>query len=73
MCGQLPCDKPDCTWGELYRRQCEGRMVMQMADARRVAYLEGVEKKRGKDAADLLLEDARNEWRAAKNDGNNRD
>lgn len=65
MCGPRPCDSQDCTWGELHRRRCEGRMVANMSNNRRTEYLEGVAKKRGTDAAKLLREDARDEWRKA--------
>ena len=39
--------------------------MANMKDEKRSEYLEGVAKKRGKEAAKLLLEDARNEWRKA--------
>lgn len=40
-------------------------MVANMSDNRSTEYLEGVAKKRGAEAAKLLLEDAREEWRKA--------
>lgn len=29
VCGKNPCEKPDCTWSERHRRECEARMVMR--------------------------------------------
>lgn len=47
-------------------RACEARYVMRMTSADREAFLAKVEAKRGKAAADDLLERARDEWRKAK-------
>lgn len=54
MCGEKPCDKPNCTWSPEWKAECEARMVAKMpAEWRRDFYIE-VEKKRGKTAlADL--------------------
>ena len=45
---------------------CEARYVMNMTSEQRDRFLANVEAKRGKAAADELLQRARDEWRKAK-------
>lgn len=45
---------------------CEARYVMNMTSEQRDRFLAKVEQKRGKVAADELLERARDEWRKAR-------
>lgn len=54
MCGANPCSKPNCSWSEAWKAECEARMLASKpADWRREFYVE-VEKKRGPAAlADL--------------------
>lgn len=47
-------------------KACEARYVMKMTIADREAFMAKVEQKRGKVAADELLERARDEWRKAR-------
>jgi hypothetical protein len=55
------------TYTEAHRHACEVRYVLAMPDKnRRRAYLAGVEKARGKPAADRLRTDILNEWKARK-------
>jgi hypothetical protein len=63
MCGKAPCDKPDCTWGEKYRKECEARVVMRWKKDRRQAYYQKVAKTRGKAAARALIAAVRQEWK----------
>lgn len=55
------------TNGEAWRHACEVRFVLNMpgSDARRM-YLDGVEQRRGKLAADRLRADVRQAWEQAK-------
>lgn len=63
MCGRAPCDKPDCTWSEQYRAQCEARIVMRWEKDRRQAYYQKVAKTRGEAAARALIAAVRQEWK----------
>ena len=47
-------------------RACEARYVMNMTSEQRDRFIAMVEAKRGKVAADELLERARDEWRKAR-------
>jgi hypothetical protein len=52
------------TYTEAHRHACEVRYVLAMPDKnRRRAYLEGVEKARGKSAADRLREGVMKAWK----------
>jgi len=62
MCGTQPCDKPNCSWGETYRRECEARTVMQWDRESRTAYYADVRKKRGEAAAQDLLTEVKRQW-----------
>ena len=54
MCGPSPCHKPNCTWSESHRRECEARAALALPLAIRREFLATVEKRRGKPAADAL-------------------
>lgn len=62
MCGYEPCARPDCTWGEQYRAECEARSVLAWPDTRRKIYYAAVKQKRGDAAARKLIDDVRKEW-----------
>lgn len=52
------------TYTEEHRHACEVRYVLAMPDKQaRRAYLDGVEKKRGKQAADMLRDDVLKAWK----------
>ncbi len=63
MCGKAPCEKPDCTWGELFRRQCEARWVIRQPKAGRTEYYALVKKHRGEGALKTLIEEVNAQWR----------
>jgi hypothetical protein len=53
---------------EEYRAECETRYVLDLPDrAERIKYLDGVEKKRGAEAANKLRSDVYDEWYRRKN------
>lgn len=54
MCGAAPCDKPNCTWSEPWKLECEARLVAKMPAEWRKDFYTEVEKKRGKQALDDL-------------------
>ena len=62
MCGIAPCDKLNCTWGELHRRECEARAVMQWDRESRTAYYTEVKKSRGEAAAKDLVTEVKRQW-----------
>lgn len=62
MCGPSPCDKPNCTWSETHRHECEAREVMRWDKERRTAYFQGVKKQRGKVAAKELIGEVNQQW-----------
>lgn len=64
MCGQSPCDKPDCTWSEAHRARCEARTVMRWPKQERSKYYGMVAEKRGRSAAQRLMADVSEEWKA---------
>ena len=68
MCGPLPCDSPDCTWGERHRRQCEARHVMRLAQDKRREYYAAVAKKRGQPAFVELKAEVTAQWRKENTD-----
>ena len=47
------------SWSEDYRRECEARMVIRMSAERRMDYIDRIESRRGKAAADLLMKTIR--------------
>jgi len=57
-------DTPDLKYLEQHRHECEVRMILSMGskDQRR-GHLVGIEKKRGKAAADRLRSDILREWK----------
>ena len=59
--GAVVCDQCDA-----YRRECEARHVLTMGQGERVAYLEGVEKKRGAKAAQALYDECKQQRRAGR-------
>ncbi|OQA32199.1 MAG: hypothetical protein BWY57_02136 [Betaproteobacteria bacterium ADurb.Bin341] len=64
MCGQSPCDKPNCTWGEKYRKECEAREVMSWDRVKRSEYYADVKKRRGEAAVQELIEEVKKQWNA---------
>lgn len=48
---------------EAWRMECEARLVMGMPADERTVYLQGIAAKRGRDAAQQLLNHARNLYR----------
>lgn len=64
MCGHQPCDKPNCTWGERHRLECEARTVMRWDRVTRLAYYADVKRKRGDAAAQQLIEETKRQWNA---------
>ena len=62
MCGVKPCDKPNCTWGEKHRRECEARSVLRWPREKRTEYYADVKKRRGNAAAQELIRAVRAEW-----------
>jgi hypothetical protein len=64
MCGHQPCEKPDCTWTEKHRAECEARLVMLWDKPTRLAYYADVKKKRGEAAAQQLIEETKRQWRS---------
>jgi hypothetical protein len=62
MFGREPCNKPNCTWGEQHRRECEARTVARLPTEERIAYHADVKKKRGEAAAQQLIRDVREQW-----------
>lgn len=62
MCGREPCDRPNCTWTEAHRRECEARTVARLQTETRIAYHADVKKKRGEAAAQQLIKDVREQW-----------
>ena len=65
MCGPKPCDKPNCTWAEKHRRECEARTVMRWDKERRNAYFLDVKKKRGTAAAKELIGEVNRQWKTS--------
>ena len=63
MCGNNPCDKPDCTHGEAHRAACEARTVMRWQMAQRQEYYGRVTKARGEPACRRLTADVSAEYR----------
>lgn len=64
MCGRAVCEKPNCTWGEKFRLECEGRLVMRWDRLTRLEYYADVKKKRGAAAAQQLIEETKKQWRS---------
>lgn len=62
MCGAKRCDKPNCTWGENHRRECEARTVLRWPREKRTEYYADVKKRRGDAAAQELIRTVRAEW-----------
>ena len=62
MCGPSPCSKPNCTWGEKHRLECETREVLRWDRLTRLAYYADVKKKRGETAAQELTKNVREQW-----------
>ena len=62
MCGAKPCDKPNCTWGEKHRQECEAREVMRWSREKRAEYYGDVMKRRGEAAAQELIKNVREQW-----------
>lgn len=62
MCGKAPCDKPNCTWGEKHRQECEAREVMRWDRYKRTGYYADVKKRRGEAALKTLIEEVKNQW-----------
>lgn len=62
MCGRAPCDKPNCTWGEKHRQECEAREVMRWDRYKRTEYYADVKKRRGEAALKTLIEEVKNQW-----------
>jgi hypothetical protein len=62
MCGANPCGKPNCTWGETHRLECEARLVMRWDRITRLGYYADVKKKRGEAAAQQLIEETKRQW-----------
>ena len=62
MCGPAPCDKPNCTWGEKHRRECEAREVMLWSREQRTEYYADVKKRRGEAAAQDLIMEVKQQW-----------
>ena len=57
MCGKSPCDKPDCTWSEQFRHECEARSVMSKPKHWRDEYYALCLKHRGKAAVKRLVDE----------------
>lgn len=64
MCGQAPCEKPDCTWSEKHRAECEAREVLGWDKGRRLAYYANVKAKRGDQAMQQLVDEVKRQWAA---------
>jgi len=62
MCGANPCGKPNCTWGEKHRLECEARLVVSWDRLTRLTYYADVKKKRGQAAAQQLIEETKKQW-----------
>lgn len=62
MCGNSPCQKPGCTWGESHRGACEAREVMRWPSENRKAYYANVKSIRGNAAVAALVADVNREW-----------
>ena len=62
MCGRAPCDKPNCTWSEAWRAECEAREVMRWSREKRAEYYADVKKLRGEAAAQELIKNVREQW-----------
>ena len=62
MCGPSPCSKPNCTWGEKHRPECEARDVLRWDRLTRLTYYADVKKKRGETAAQQLIEETKKQW-----------
>lgn len=63
MCGANPCDKPNCTWSEAWKAECEARHVASKpAEWRRNFYAE-VLKKRGPKALEELKRKVGEAWK----------
>ena len=63
MCGKAPCDKPNCSWSEDYRRQCEARTVMRWDKVRRTDYYAKVTALRGQESAQQLKDEVNRQWK----------
>lgn len=62
MCGTARCDKPNCTWSEKHRRECEARTVLRWPREKRTEYYADVKKRRGDAAAQELIRNVREQW-----------
>ena len=62
MCGARPCDKPNCTWGDQHRKECEAREVMRWSREKRTEYYSDVKKRRGDAALKELIEEVKKQW-----------
>lgn len=72
MCGNSPCQKPGCTWGESHRGACEAREVMRWPSEKRNGYYAKVKSIRGDAAVAALIADVNRELREANGVGNTR-
>lgn len=59
MCGSAPCEKPDCTWSEFYRFECEAKWVAKQDKAARQRHYRKVASRRGREATYQLVERVR--------------
>lgn len=62
MCGRAPCDRPNCSWGEEHRRECEARVVMRWPGEKRTEYYANVKKQRGEPATQELIREVNQQW-----------
>ena len=62
MCGAKRCDKPNCTWGEKHRKECEARTVMRWDKVRRTDYYAKVTALRGQESAQQLKDEVNRQW-----------
>lgn len=64
MCGPAACEKPECTWTETHRHECEAREVLKWDRERRLAYYGQVKAKRGEAAMQRLVDEVKRQWQA---------
>lgn len=70
MCGTKRCKKPDCTWSEKFRRECEARCVCAMQNRKlRLEYIRDIKRIRGERAAQELMDEVHRQWKLRCRDG----
>lgn len=63
MCGANPCDKPNCTWSEAWKKECWLRHIAKQPADWRANHYADFEKKHGKPATAELKRKVGEAWK----------